>query len=102
MPDFPHPQSPKPRPIIAVTMGDAAGVGPELCLHLLARKDLHGNAVPLIIGDADVLKRVARQLQITFDAPLLDTAPATLTAPAIYDPPGSLAGNAVTPGKIQD
>src|SRR5204863_6067035 len=88
-------------PIIAVTMGDAAGVGPELCLKLLARRDLPFNAVPLVIGDADVLKRVARELKLTFDAQQLDAPPETLTGPAVYDPPGSLAGNAVVPGKNQ-
>jgi len=98
----PFPRTTRPRPIIAITMGDAAGVGPELCLQLLARKELHGETIPLVIGDADVLKRVARELKLTFDATLLDAAPAALNGPAVYDPPGSLAGNAVTPGKIQD
>ena len=91
----------KPRPIVAVTMGDAAGVGPELCLRLLANKALHGGAVPLVIGDSDVLIRVARELQLPFDAPQLDQAPDTLGAPAIFDPPGTLAGNAVVPGRNQ-
>ncbi len=90
------------RPIIAVTMGDAAGVGPELCLRLLARRDLPGHAVPLIIGDSDVLTRVARELHVSFDAPQLDAAPATLNGPAVFDPPGSLSGNAVEPGKNQE
>ena len=88
-------------PIIAVTMGDAAGVGPELCLRLLANKDLHDGAVPLVIGDSDVLIRVARELNLPFDAPQLDQAPDFLGTPAIYDPPGTLAGNAVVPGKNQ-
>lgn len=91
----------KPRPIVAVTMGDAAGVGPELCLRLLANKFLHAQAVPLVIGDSDVLIRVARQLQLPFDAPQLDRAPENLSAPAVFDPPGSLAGNAVEPGRNQ-
>ncbi|MEI6231809.1 MAG: 4-hydroxythreonine-4-phosphate dehydrogenase PdxA [Planctomycetota bacterium] len=90
------------RPIIAVTMGDAAGVGPELCLRLLARTDLPGNAVPLIIGDVDVLTRVAKEIKIDFKAQQLDAAPSVLDAPAVYDPPGSLAGNLVEPGKNQE
>ena len=89
------------KPVIAVTMGDAAGVGPELCLHLLSQPKLHGNAVPLIIGDAEVLARVARQVKIPFSAPLLDAIPEELDAPAVFDPPGALAGGAVKPGKNQ-
>ncbi len=90
------------RPIIAVTMGDAAGVGPELCLRLLARTDLPGNAVPLIIGDFDVLGRVAQTLKIELKAPRIDSAPSALDSPAVFDPPGALAGNEVEPGKNQE
>ncbi len=91
----------KKLPIIAVTMGDAAGVGPELCLHLLARKELHTHALPLIIGDGDVLARVARMLDMSFSAPCLDRAPETLECAAVFDPPGALAGRAVLPAKNQ-
>ena len=90
------------RPIIAVTMGDAASVGPELCLRLLARNDLPGNSVPLIIGDSTVLARVARELKLDFNTPRLDAAPSVLEVPAIFDPPGTLAGDAVEPGRNQE
>src|SRR4051794_6249043 len=89
------------RDIIAVTMGDAAGVGPELCLQLLSRKDLRDDVVPLIIGDTDVLARVAKKLRIPFDVQRLDSAPDSLDNPAVLDPPGALAGDAVEPGKNQ-
>jgi 4-hydroxythreonine-4-phosphate dehydrogenase len=82
-------------------MGDAAGVGPELCLHLLSRKRPPGSAIPLVIGDGDALSRVARMLDIPFSAPRLDEIPKSLEAPAVYDPPGALAGDAVEPGKNQ-
>jgi 4-hydroxythreonine-4-phosphate dehydrogenase len=88
------------KPIIAVTMGDAAGVGPELCLHLLNTKSFH-DAIPLVIGDGDVLARVARALKLPCSAPRLDSVPESLDAPAIFDPPGALAGNAIEPGKNQ-
>jgi 4-hydroxythreonine-4-phosphate dehydrogenase len=47
------------RPIIAITMGDPAGIGPELCLRAIAEKDLLNESIPVIFGDADVLQRVA-------------------------------------------
>ena len=50
-------------PRIAVTMGDPAGVGPELCLRLLAEKSLEKLCLPVVIGDAGVLSRVAEELQ---------------------------------------
>src|SRR5689334_10928098 len=89
------------RPIIAVTMGDAAGVGPELCLQLLARARTPGSAIPLVIGDGDVLARVSKKVGMPFSAPRLDALPKTLEAPAVYDPPGALAGDAVEPGQNQ-
>src|SRR5579885_2900055 len=49
-------------PRIAVTMGDPAGVGPELCLRLLAEPRVRDYCTPVIFGDVGVLSRVARQL----------------------------------------
>lgn len=47
--------------VLAVTMGDPAGVGPELCLRLLDRHTarIPEEARPVIYGDMDVLNRVA-------------------------------------------
>ena len=49
------------KPIIAVTMGDPAGVGPEICLQLLANEDIRTIATPVVFGDARLLTRCARQ-----------------------------------------
>lgn len=47
------------KPLIAVTMGDPAGVGPELCLRVLCSPELADSCVPVIFGDAAVLDAVA-------------------------------------------
>ncbi len=44
------------RPIIAITMGDAAGVGPEIIMKSLAHRELHQRCRPLVIGDAARLR----------------------------------------------
>jgi 4-hydroxythreonine-4-phosphate dehydrogenase len=49
------------KPLIAVTMGDPAGVGPEVCLQLLANEEACTHATPVIFGDARLLARCARQ-----------------------------------------
>ena len=49
------------KPIIAVTMGDPAGVGPEICLQLLANEEVCAIATPVVFGDARLLSRCARQ-----------------------------------------
>jgi 4-hydroxythreonine-4-phosphate dehydrogenase len=43
------------RPIIAITMGDPAGVGPEVTAQALARDEVWDNCRPLVVGDAGVL-----------------------------------------------
>ena len=47
------------RPIIAVTSGEPAGIGPELCLRLA---DFSGDAQPVILGDQDLLAARAQAL----------------------------------------
>jgi 4-hydroxythreonine-4-phosphate dehydrogenase len=45
------------RPIIAITMGDAAGVGPEVIMKALAHAEPHEWCRPLVVGDANRLKQ---------------------------------------------
>ena len=47
------------RPIIAVTMGDAAGIGPEIVVKALARPDVPAAVRALVIGDAGRLAKAA-------------------------------------------
>ena len=49
-----------PKPIVAVTMGDPAGVGPEVVLKALAHADVKRACNPLILGDWRVLQRTSR------------------------------------------
>jgi len=51
---MPHPAS---RPIIAITMGDPAGVGPEIVMKSLAHDELYAWCRPLVVGDAAWLAR---------------------------------------------
>ena len=46
------------KPLLAITMGDPAGVGPEICLRALHSKKVNEVCRPLILGDADTLLRV--------------------------------------------
>ncbi|HJN83171.1 MAG: 4-hydroxythreonine-4-phosphate dehydrogenase PdxA [Verrucomicrobiota bacterium] len=51
-------------PKIAVTMGDPAGVGPEICLHLLQDGEIAQLCSPVIFGDAAVLEQAADQCRL--------------------------------------
>jgi 4-hydroxythreonine-4-phosphate dehydrogenase len=44
------------RPVIAITMGDAAGIGPEVVMKALAHPELYGICRPFVIGDAARLR----------------------------------------------
>jgi len=54
-------------PRIGITMGDAAGIGPEIILKALMNESLTGICSPVIIGDADFLKKTARILELKLD-----------------------------------
>jgi 4-hydroxythreonine-4-phosphate dehydrogenase len=45
------------RPVIAITMGDAAGVGPEIIVKSLAHSELYDLCSPVVIGDAQRLRQ---------------------------------------------
>lgn len=45
------------RPIIGITMGDAAGVGPEIIVKALNHKEVYEFCRPVVIGDLKMLKR---------------------------------------------
>jgi len=45
------------RPIVAITMGDPAGVGPEITAKALAQEAVQQCCRPLLIGDLEVMRR---------------------------------------------
>lgn len=46
------------KPIIGITMGDAAGIGPEIIVKALNHEDVYQKCNPLVIGDAKTLEKV--------------------------------------------
>jgi len=49
-----------PRPLIAVTMGDPAGIGPEICIKALSLLEIQRICRPVIIGDSKVIKNATK------------------------------------------
>ncbi len=47
------------KPIIGITMGDPAGIGPEIAVKALAHERLYETCTPLVIGDSEPLKDAA-------------------------------------------
>ncbi len=46
-------------PLLAITSGDPAGIGPEIVLKTLAHEDVYARCRPLVIGDRRILERAA-------------------------------------------
>lgn len=55
-------QTSQARPLVAITMGDPAGVGPEIILKALAVEELLSICRLLVIGDRRILDRAANWL----------------------------------------
>lgn len=55
------------RPIIAITIGDPAGIGPEVTAGALAHGRLERVCRPLVVGDAAVLQQAAGFMGVSLD-----------------------------------
>ncbi|EIW19301.1 MULTISPECIES: 4-hydroxythreonine-4-phosphate dehydrogenase PdxA [Pelosinus] len=45
------------KPILGITMGDAAGIGPEIIVKALAAKEIYEIARPVVFGDKKIMER---------------------------------------------
>jgi 4-hydroxythreonine-4-phosphate dehydrogenase len=50
------------KPVVAITMGDPAGVGPEVTVKALVEEGIHRLSRPLVVGDAGVLAKASDML----------------------------------------
>ena len=55
-------------PLIAATMGDPAGIGPEILARTLADADFRDENRVVVVGDAKMLERAARLLDLPLPA----------------------------------
>ncbi len=52
------------RPILAITMGDPASIGPEIAVKALLRPEVYEICRPLLVGDAKVFEQIIDKLQL--------------------------------------
>src|SRR5271166_4355750 len=60
------------RPRVALTMGDVAGVGPEVIAQAWSDPTLHRLCQPLVIGDPDVLRKAIALVSSPAGAVMID------------------------------
>ncbi len=76
-------------PRIAITIGDPAGVGPELALKACSDAELLRVCRPVAVGSRVLLTRVARRLKLRMPAEVLDVSVS------------GFAAESVIPGRVQ-
>ena len=55
------------RPVIGVTVGDPAGIGPEVVIKALSQPALYNKVKPLVFADRSVLEQTVKMLSVDMD-----------------------------------
>jgi 4-hydroxythreonine-4-phosphate dehydrogenase len=87
------------KPVLGLTMGDPAGIGPEICLRAMREPSVLRACSPVLFGDAGVLKR----LQKKFDCRIVSITEFTKLEKVdqlLAVDCGAIDPNKVRPGKI--
>lgn len=74
-------------PRIGITMGDPAGIGPEVVLKAVAEAEIRSVCVPVIIGDAQLLAHTARTLDLQSGYDIIrkeERLPQDISEPVIF------------------
>ncbi|MCI8638512.1 MAG: 4-hydroxythreonine-4-phosphate dehydrogenase PdxA [Coprococcus sp.] len=50
-------------PVTAITMGDPAGIGPEIVIGTMLSREIHACCRPFVIGSRDIMERAAKVLK---------------------------------------
>jgi 4-hydroxythreonine-4-phosphate dehydrogenase len=82
-------------PVLALTMGDPAGIGPEITAKALGRDEIHTMCIPLVVGDMALMQAHERYMNgrrciLVDGVEALDTLPAD--GVAVFQPHGPLRG----------
>ncbi len=89
------------KPVLGLTMGDPAGIGPEICLRALREKAVLARCTPVLFGDASILRRLAKkgeQLCRVISLGEFEELSA-ITEPLVVDC-AAIDGAKIEPGKI--
>ena len=74
------------KPRIAITMGDPAGIGPEICLDLLNDRVISSKCTPIVFGDWSVLQTCAEKTNKSFEiSKIFTTEFSGIQSPTVFD-----------------
>jgi len=90
------------KPTIAITMGDPAGIGPEIVARVLGETEVRACCNPVVIGDPKILARAVELVRSPLSVVIVPTAAGAGTNPSTLDvvPSGELPAGALMPGTL--
>jgi len=60
------------RPVIGITMGDPAGIGPEIIVKAILEFEINKICRPVVIGDAEVIKKILKTCRLRAEIKVID------------------------------
>lgn len=73
------------QPAVAITMGDASGIGPEIIMKALARPDVTAMCRPFVVGDAERLRVAGRIVGLDLTVHAIASAGEAVYAPGTVE-----------------
>jgi len=77
--------APEYKPLIAVTMGDPVGVGPEICAAALVSSAVLDACRPVLIGDAERMRLAAEIIGVTADVRVIAAPSEAIASPTVIN-----------------
>lgn len=62
------------KPIVAITMGDAAGIGPEITCKTLLKADVFETCRPVVLGDIRIIEDIIKRCRLDLKTHLIRSA----------------------------
>ncbi|HEY7090166.1 MAG TPA: 4-hydroxythreonine-4-phosphate dehydrogenase PdxA [Tepidisphaeraceae bacterium] len=75
----------KSRPIIGISMGDPAGIGPEIIAAALASPNVHQLCRPIVVGDAGVMTQATHFARVSLQVRAIEKVSDARFEPATID-----------------
>ena len=90
------------KPTVGITMGDPAGIGPEIVVRVIEEDTVHERCIPVVIGDPNVMSRALdltnSDLRLKVISDPLDASDDLSSIHVL--PSGELGSHEVVPGKV--
>jgi 4-phospho-D-threonate 3-dehydrogenase / 4-phospho-D-erythronate 3-dehydrogenase len=73
------------KPLIGISMGDPAGIGPEIIVKAFLHPEVHDRCLPIVIGDARVLLQAVKLLKAELKVLSIQQVGEALFAPQVLN-----------------